>query len=88
MKVDSNLSNPWLESIGRSTTDSVPANSKSIDAKQTSPEFPDDTLSIRNAPGGDIRADKVEALQSAIANGTYDVSAESIADAIVREWQG
>lgn len=88
MKIDSNLSNPWLESIGRSTTDNVPASGKSVDVKQASPEFPDDTLSISNASGEDIRADKVEALQSAIANGSYEVSAESIADAIVREWQG
>jgi len=87
MKVDSNLSNPWLECIGR-PTDGLPATSKSIDGKQVSPEFPDDTLSITSAPEGDIRADKVEALQSAIANGSYEVSADSIAEAMVREWQG
>lgn len=33
----------------------------------------------------DIRVDKVEALKKAIASGTYRVSAQAIADAILRE---
>lgn len=49
------------------------------------------TLSLLNKSlhqGDDIRYEKVAALRAAIADGSYQVSGEQIADAMMRDMQG
>ena len=85
MKIDSNLSNPWLDSIGRAAEDTTPG-SKQAEKNSAQVEFPQDRFTPSQAPTDQSHAEKVAALQNAVNDGTYSVSAEDIADAILREW--
>jgi len=87
MKIDNNLPNPWLDAIGRSDLEGVTPEKKSSGDKPAQAGFPEDSLTLRNAGSDDVRAEKVAALQRAVADGSYEVSSESIADAMLREWR-
>ena len=88
MRVTDNLLNPWLDQVGQSKNDAAVRTENKSDAKQQPSALPGDELNVRNAAGDEIRADKVAALQRAMAGGTYTVSAEDVADAMLRDWQG
>jgi flagellar biosynthesis anti-sigma factor FlgM len=84
MKIDS-LQNPWLASIEQANVQSRQT-AKHSDEKESGP-FPEDSVEISH-PGIDgVRTEKVAALQNAIANGSYQVDAVDIADAMLRDWQ-
>lgn len=86
MRVTDNLLNPWLDQVGQAKNDpAVRAENKS-EGKQPA-SLPSDELSVRNGAGDEVRADKVAALQRAVAGGNYTVSAEDLADAMLRDWQ-
>ena len=92
MRVDSNLPNPWLESLTSSKTESHKTNGGSAPSHahvedHGAEDLPADSFAIKSPALDTPRADKIEALQRAIAGGAYDVSAENIADAMIRDWQ-
>jgi anti-sigma28 factor (negative regulator of flagellin synthesis) len=88
MRVTDNLLNPWLDQVGQSKNDPAARTENKSDAKQQASALPGDELMVRNVAGDEIRADKVAALQRAVASGTYTVPAEELADAMLRDWQG
>ena len=58
-------------------TDQVHISSRGLDIQVAS-------AAVKGAP--DIRYDKVEPLKAAIANGTYEVSAESFAEKLMQKY--
>jgi flagellar biosynthesis anti-sigma factor FlgM len=91
MKIDGNLPNPWLDALTRPKTEetkaTAPAASNSVPDQGTKAQLPDDRVDVSSSPADTGRSEKVQALQQAIANGTYQVSSEDIADAILRDWK-
>lgn len=93
MRVDNNLPNPWLDSSvslkteNQRTGGATAPNSVPVDDLRTATELPADSLEIKSPALDAPRMDKIEALQRAIAGGTYNISAENIADAMIRDWQ-
>ena len=88
MKIDNYLPNPWLDALPSKTDGPTASTGRASDEKQTQTAFPSDIFDAKNTVSTDIRADKVEALQRVIASGAYQVSAENIADSMLRDWQG
>lgn len=86
MKIDSNLSHPWLEPIGRAAEEATPPD-KPAEAKQAQAAFPEDRFTPSSTAADPSRAEKVQRLQAAINDGRYNVSAEDLADAILRDWK-
>ena len=66
------------------TTSGVPGNEDSVELSSETQEF----LRIRKLVDAlpDVRYDQVEQIKQEIANGTYNVSASDIAEAILDEW--
>ena len=88
MKMDANA-----ESMAAQTRDAAQKDSGQFSAEQYSAEqyLPDRTeetqLAARACCPPEIRSERIAALQDAIAAGTYQVSAEQTAEAILRERQ-
>lgn len=93
MNVFNNLNILRLSRIFRADNDAPkvkPSQSASRSEPQDSVKLSDEAKALaalqkRLAESPEVRTEKVEALKRAIANGTYRVSAEDIADAILRE---
>jgi flagellar biosynthesis anti-sigma factor FlgM len=62
-------------------TASLPEDTASLSSSQTSVS----ALSLRALASGETRSTKVEALQQAVGNGSYQVNPSAIADALIGE---
>jgi anti-sigma28 factor (negative regulator of flagellin synthesis) len=87
MKIDT-LQNPWLSSVEQSKTQGPQTTVRHSEQNDKPAVFPEDSVEIRRPGIEEAHSEKIDALQRAIANGTYQVGATEIADAMLREWQG
>jgi flagellar biosynthesis anti-sigma factor FlgM len=92
LKIDNYVSNPWLDPVSRPKTEGSAAVASTASGSPdrnaaTKSAFPEDSVHVSSVASDDVRANKVEALQRALAAGTYQVSTEDIADAILRDWK-
>ena len=87
MRIETNAQTSEGAEVGGSTHQSLTADTRTLngDQEQSSPER---QWSNRLAQAGQLpetRSERIAAIQAAIANGTYQVSAEQTAEAILAE---
>jgi len=90
MRIDSGLPIPSQLEIDRTqkkapstTTDKSTSGGVTSDLSQDAVRLSSLVDQVNTSP--EIRADKVKALRDSISSGTYEVSAEALADAILRD---